>query len=259
MNVRPYLHTQLSYRRKIERGSWNNNEVHLTIALRSCPVGDEMIILELFALYLSTARWKSRSCLQFQLYDLDGNEYDEEDVVQIYYDVTAKYKENNPKFMGAKVIYAPLRIANNSHFLHYMDVCRRLHVSNCPDSLYKFPLRSGRRNWEATKGGSLLTLDKYSSLQAKFPDFVIGFDLVGQEDSGRPLIDFADQILTLPPTIKFFFHAGETNWSGQTDENLVSNDISGGRAGRVFASFDDWGSTHLKYLHLKSYDWREIS
>lgn len=75
------------------------------------------------------------------------------------------------------------------------------------------------------------------SFQAKFPDFVIGFDLVGQEDSGRPLIDFADQILTLPPTIKFFFHAGETNWSGQTDENLVSNDISGGSE-RCFASFD---------------------
>lgn len=61
-------------------------------------------------------------------------------------------------------------------------------------------------------------------MQTKFPDFVIGFDLVGQEDRGRPLIDFADQILTLPPTIKFFFHAGETNWSGQTDDNLVSND-----------------------------------
>lgn len=63
------------------------------------------------------------------------------------------------------------------------------------------------------------------SLQTKFPDFVIGFDLVGQEDLGRPLIDFADQILTLPPTIKFFFHAGETNWGGQTDDNLVSNDF----------------------------------
>lgn len=64
----------------------------------------------------------------FQLYDLDNNQYDEMDVVQIYYDVTKKYKKANPRFMGAKVIYAPLRIANDSHFLHYLDVCRRLHV-----------------------------------------------------------------------------------------------------------------------------------
>lgn len=64
-----------------------------------------------------------------QLYDLDNNRYDEMDVVQIYYDVTNKYKKANSRFMGAKVIYAPLRIANDSHFLHYLDVCRRLHVS----------------------------------------------------------------------------------------------------------------------------------
>lgn len=58
--------------------------------------------------------------------------------------------------------------------------------------------------------------------QAKFPDFVVGFDLVGQEDPGRPLIDFADQILTLPSDLKLFFHAGETNWNGVTDDNMVS-------------------------------------
>lgn len=64
-----------------------------------------------------------------QLYDLDNNEYNEMDVAQIYYDITAEYQKTNPKFMGAKIIYAPLRIANDSHFLHYMDTCRRLHVS----------------------------------------------------------------------------------------------------------------------------------
>lgn len=51
---------------------------------------------------------------------------------------------------------------------------------------------------------------------------MIGFDLVAQEDTGRPLIDFAEQILQLPKGIKFFFHAGETNWNGVTDDNLVS-------------------------------------
>ena len=60
---------------------------------------------------------------------MDDNVYDEMDVVQIYYDVTNQYKKTNPKFMGAKVIYAPLRIANDTQFLKYLDVCQRLHVS----------------------------------------------------------------------------------------------------------------------------------
>lgn len=49
----------------------------------------------------------------------------------------------------------------------------------------------------------------------------MGLDLVGQEDKGRNLIDFAKKILTLPRGTKFFFHAGETNWNGVIDDNLV--------------------------------------
>ena len=57
-------------------------------------------------------------------------------------------------------------------------------------------------------------------MRAALPRFVIGFDLVGQEDLGRPLVDFAD--LLLDHKIPYFFHAGETNWQGQpTDTNLV--------------------------------------
>lgn len=49
-----------------------------------------------------------------------------------------------------------------------------------------------------------------------------GFDFVGQEDLGRPLIDLIEQLLSIPDNIKFFFHAGETNWFGTTsDDNLV--------------------------------------
>lgn len=50
----------------------------------------------------------------------------------------------------------------------------------------------------------------------------MGFDLVAQEDNGRPLIDFAESILKLPQDFRLFFHAGETNWNGVTDDNLVS-------------------------------------
>lgn len=59
-------------------------------------------------------------------------------------------------------------------------------------------------------------------MQAKFPGFVAGFDLVGQEDVGRRLLEYAEAIMTLPKEMKLFFHAGETNWNGMTDDNLVS-------------------------------------
>lgn len=49
-----------------------------------------------------------------------------------------------------------------------------------------------------------------------------GFDLVGQEELGRPLIDLVEPLLKLPEDINFYFHAGETNWYGTSiDENLI--------------------------------------
>jgi len=51
---------------------------------------------------------------------------------------------------------------------------------------------------------------------------MVGFDLVGQEELGRPLIDFVEPLLKMPEHINFYFHAGETNWFGSPiDENLV--------------------------------------
>ncbi|CAB0039592.1 unnamed protein product [Trichogramma brassicae] len=54
------------------------------------------------------------------------------------------------------------------------------------------------------------------------PSFVVGFDLVSQEDIGLPLVEVADQLLDLNDELPFFFHAGETNWYGSSsDENLL--------------------------------------
>lgn len=51
---------------------------------------------------------------------------------------------------------------------------------------------------------------------------MVGFDLVGQEELGRPLIDFVEPLLKMPEHINFYFHAGETNWFGSAiDDNLV--------------------------------------
>ena len=57
-----------------------------------------------------------------------------------------------------------------------------------------------------------------------FPDFILGFDLVGQEDIGKPLIEFISEILfglEQNPGLRLFFHAGETSWQG-TPSDMVN-------------------------------------
>lgn len=117
------------------------------------------------------------------VYDLDGTNYTKSDVVQMYVDVLADFQSANPEFIGSKFVYAPLKAVPNATFEVYATVMREL--------------------------------------SSQFPDFVAGFDLVGQEDTGRTLISFAEYLLELPDSVRFFFHAGETNWYGSVDENLV--------------------------------------
>jgi len=63
-------------------------------------------------------------------------------------------------------------------------------------------------------------LQEANRLMAKYPDLVVGFDLVGQEDAGRPLIDFLPELLNVSDaelgqhTPPFYFHAGETDEVG---------------------------------------------
>lgn len=54
-------------------------------------------------------------------------------------------------------------------------------------------------------------------LKEQFPDFVAGFDLVGQEDKGFPLKDLIEPLLWLSEGEVFvpvFYHAGETGEFG---------------------------------------------
>lgn len=60
-----------------------------------------------------------------------------------------------------------------------------------------------------------------ASLKKEFPEFVVGFDLVGQEDRRHSLIYYAEKLRSISPDIRLFLHAGETKWSGITDENLI--------------------------------------
>lgn len=90
---------------------------------------------------------------------------------------------DHPKFLGAKVIYSPNRKVSQKVFDDYVKT--------------------------------------YKDVKKAFPDFIFGFDLVGQEDKGHTLLNFARKLLELGKDTPFFFHAGETNWYGHSaDENL---------------------------------------
>lgn len=90
---------------------------------------------------------------------------------------------DHPDFIGIKLIYAPHRDVNLKKLEDYLNLMTQLKKS--------------------------------------YPDFVAGFDLVGQEDKGPTLTEFANKLNCANNEIDFFFHAGETNWNGMsTDMNL---------------------------------------
>ncbi|XP_017059023.1 adenosine deaminase 2-A [Drosophila ficusphila] len=118
------------------------------------------------------------------LYDLDDTEFTPMDTVRIYVETLEKFKEDHPDFIGSRMIYAPIRNTDSEGVAAYIKTL--IEIKN------------------------------------KYPDFVAGFDLVGQEEMGRPLREFIDELLTIPEDIDFYFHAGETNWFGASvDENLI--------------------------------------
>lgn len=134
-----------------------------------------------------------------QVYDLDGKIYKVDEIVQLYKETLQEFMMEYPDFIGARLIYGPHRSVNNATVKTYIENILRLMKTH--------------------------------------PDFVAGFDLVGQEDPGRPLHSFVNFIKQLPTNIKFFFHAGETNWFGAiSDLNLVDAVIMGAtRIGHGFA------------------------
>ncbi|XP_011495794.1 PREDICTED: adenosine deaminase CECR1-like [Ceratosolen solmsi marchali] len=118
------------------------------------------------------------------LYELDGTKYGPIEVALIYKKVTERFMQDYPHFLGMKLIYAPIRSMETAQFNESLKVALEL--------------------------------------KRTMPNFFAGFDLVGFEEQGPPLINFADQIRTLDDGIFRFFHAGETDWYGtNTDENLV--------------------------------------
>ncbi|XP_045523079.1 adenosine deaminase 2-A-like [Pieris brassicae] len=133
------------------------------------------------------------------LYDLDGNVYDEMETLASYKRVIDRFSKDYPDFFGAKIIFAPLRSVQ-------------------PETVKEY-------------------LQKAKIMKREYADIFAGFDLVGQEDLGRPIKDFLKELSTEAEDIDFFFHAGETNWYGtSSDENLVDAIVlNARRIGHAFA------------------------
>ncbi|XP_057319607.1 adenosine deaminase 2-like [Microplitis mediator] len=121
------------------------------------------------------------------LYELNRTQYEMMDVLRIYNEVAERFKNDHPDFIGAKVIFSPINIINTTSL----------------SKMHEY-------------------INKTIEMKTKFPDFFAGFDLVGHENRREPLKKFVKQLTQVTHQIKFFFHAGETNWYGfNSDENLL--------------------------------------
>ncbi|KJX96579.1 adenosine deaminase family protein [Zymoseptoria brevis] len=99
----------------------------------------------------------------------------------------------------------------------------------------------GRVIWTTIRHGStreiITDMKKCIEMKLEFPDLIGGYDLVGQEDIGRPLADLVPELFWFKKAcaqeaidIPFFLHAGETLGDGDSvDENLFDAVLLGTR------------------------------
>lgn len=122
-------------------------------------------------------------------YDLDRPQIEPKDSFHIYKDVCHEFEQKHPHFK-VKVIYSP---AKSIPFKPMQDK-----FFDTYEILYKEDAKAN-------------------------PGFLNGFDLTGPEESTPMLDHYLSRIklnLTRSDT-KFYFHAGETNYYGVYDDNLV--------------------------------------
>lgn len=105
--------------------------------------------------------------------DENGKKYSSEAVAQLLLDLVEDFRRDHPLFLGIKLILA---IARNSD-------------SSIVES----------------------KMNRFMELQKKYPNFMVGFDLVGQEDMGKPLSSYVEKLKQISQNGRFFFHAGETS------------------------------------------------
>lgn len=131
------------------------------------------------------------------LYDLDGNVWAGSQIAELYWDMREKIREDNPGF-DLKLIYSGVRSLGQPAV------------------------------WKA--------LSEAVELRTRFLDrnFIIGFDLVGEEDAGHTTghflpawIQLASLLEEKNSTLPLYFHDGESDWP--RNENLYDAYLLGTR------------------------------
>lgn len=116
--------------------------------------------------------------------DDNGKKHDSEEVIEILIKLVEEFKKSHKFFLGIKIIMA---ITRNSE-----------------------------------KASAEAKMKKFADLNMKYPNFIVGFDLVGQEDTGKPLAAYVEKLKEISQNGRFYFHAGETNWfNTEADANLI--------------------------------------
>lgn len=133
------------------------------------------------------------------LYELDGKVHSKMHLAVLYQRVVANFRKIYPDFIGVKLILTEKRDVKTKKIQEALAFARKL-----------------KEEW---------------------PNFFAGFDLVGQEDLGKPLKKIMPVLLEAKADLNFFFHGGETNWIGtSSDENLFYAFALGSkRLGHAFA------------------------
>ncbi|KAI9682248.1 MAG: hypothetical protein M1817_000302 [Caeruleum heppii] len=158
-------------------------------------------------------RWVDfRAAFHFSFYREHCNEPDDgyEEVLRIFGEEIERFKEGEEgkDFWGARMIWTSLRIVGKRQVIDNMKHC--------------------------------------IAVKKAFPHLIAGYDLVGQEDLGRPLKDLTPELFWFRKRcaeegleIPFFFHAGECLGDGdETDGNLFDVLLLGTRRiGHGFSLF----------------------
>lgn len=147
------------------------------------PVFEDYVYQLLKELYDDNVFYTELKGTFMPLYDLNGTVYDVKHFFRTFINIVDKFKMERPDFVGVRYIHSIYRGVND-------DV-----------------LKQG--------------LQQLIEMQELFPAFIAGFDFVGYEEEGNSISDYSETLLNYSEQLKYFFHAGETNWFGHTDLNLL--------------------------------------
>ncbi|XP_060535939.1 adenosine deaminase 2-like [Cylas formicarius] len=147
------------------------------------PTFKKYVYRVLEELYLDNVFYAELRGAFMNLYETNGTVYDVRVFIDTFVEVVDEFKADHNGFVGVKFIF----------------------------NLYR-----------GVDGSTMkAALDQLSYFKRLYPDFIAGFDLVGSEDDGKNLVDFHEELHGATGDVKFFFHAGETNWYGRADLNLA--------------------------------------